>query len=118
MDGRGDIHQRCRAFFPAEQRGEAGGVEGGGHGHENEIVMQLPQLGEHAEDQVGFEMPLMDLIDDHGGDPVQIRVIEQAPQQYTRRHHLDGGMCGDLPVAADGVTDLVAEPGSPQLGDA
>ena len=43
---------------------------------------------------------------------------EQAPQQYTRRHHLDGGMCGDLPVAADGVTDLVAEPGSPQLGDA
>ena len=82
------VHDR-RGLFPAEQRGEPGGVDGRGQRHDHEVLAQLPQVREHAHEQVGVHGALVHLIQDHRGGAGQFRVRQQPAHQDPRGHELD-----------------------------
>ena len=92
--GRGVAHgERVDGCLELEHRGveepgEVRGVEGGGHGDDAQVIAQLAELGEHAEEEIGVELALMDLIEDDRADPGQLRIGQQLAHEHTRGEEL------------------------------
>ncbi len=111
-----DDGSRAAAVVLPHQRGEPRCVQGGGHGDEREVAAQLADLGEHAEQQVGFQPAFMDLVEDHCTGAFQPGIREQAAQQDARSDELDQGPRARLAFAADRVPHAVPEPAAVQGG--
>ena len=109
------VHHRS-GLVAAEQRGEAGCVHGRGHRHHCEVLAQLPQLGEHAHEQIRLHAALVHLVEHHGGGARQLGVREQAAQQDAGRHELHAGPRTHLALAAHAPADDVAGSGAAQRG--
>lgn len=109
------IHDGGVGVLGAQHARQVLRVEGGGHGHDDEVVAQLPHLAEQPDQQVGLQRPLVHLVDDHGADAVEARVVQHPPQQHTGGDELDAGIGPDPALAADGEAHPVAQRRAVQL---
>ena len=63
--------------------------------------------------EIGVEGALVELVEQHGGDAVEGRVVEDHAGEHALGHHLDAGLAADLRAEAnpqaDGLADRFAE---------
>ena len=109
------VHDR-RGLVPAEQRGEHRGVHGRGHRHDHEVLPQLPQVREHAHEQIGVHGALVHLVQDHGRGAGQFRIRQQPPHEDPRGHELDPRPLRHPPFPAHAPADDAARLRSRQRG--
>ncbi len=81
------VHHRS-GRVPSQQGCKPFRLHRGGHGHEHEVLPQLPQLREHPHEQVRLHAPLVHLVQHHGRGPGQFRVLQQSAQQDAGGHEL------------------------------
>ena len=99
--------------------GEGLGVEGGAHGHRVQIRSgAAAQPLNHREGQVGVEVALVDLVEDHRADAAELGVGDQPADEDALGDEDQPGLRGDLGVEADSVADLVADRAAALAGDA
>ena len=86
-----------------QQGSEPWCVQRGGHCDDGQVAAEGPDLGEHAHQEVCFQLPFVDFIQDDGGNAVEPRVRQQAAQQDARGDEFDQGLRPGLPFPADRV---------------
>ncbi len=81
-----------RVVVAAEETGQALGVEGGGHGQQAQVGTQArPDVEGEGQGEVGLEVALVDLVEDHQGGAGEGGVGLQAPGEDPLGDHLDAG---------------------------
>ena len=119
VQGGGTVHHLDRSTVadPLPQPfGEPGGVQGGGHGHQHQILAQLVDLTEHPEEQIRLQIPLMDLVQDDRAHTGQLRVSQQPVHQHSGREELDQGALPGAPLPAHRVAHLISQGATVQVG--
>ncbi len=97
----------------AHQRGDRGGVEGGGHHQQHQFGPQRrAELQRQGQPQVGLQAALVEFVEDQAADARQIGVRLDHPGEDTFGDHLDPRP-GDRLAA-----DAVADPGPDLLAQA
>ena len=105
--------------FGAHQRGQAGAVGGGGHRKQAQFRPQHGlQVEAEGQRQVGFQRPLVDLVQDDRGDAIQAGIGLQAAHQQALGDHLDPRLGRDRGVQAGAEADRAAERFTQQRGHA
>ena len=80
-----------------EQRRDPVGVERGRHGQHAELGPQhRPGVERQRQREVGLEVPLVDLVEDHEPDAGEGRVVLEAAGEDPLGHHLDPAVPADL----------------------
>jgi hypothetical protein len=99
-------HRRVRA----QQRGDPAGRDGGRR-REQPQVRPEPGAGveQQRQQQVGVEVPLVDLVEDDRADAGQARVVLEPAHEQAGGDHLDPGVLRGAAVAADRVPDRPAD---------
>ena len=97
-----------------EERGDAGGVDGGGHHQEAQVGPQRRAgVERQGQGQVGVEVPLVELVEDHEADAGERRILLEAAGEDALGHDLDAGAgpgAALVPGAvAHGPADLLAQ---------
>ena len=98
---------------PAEQLAQAPGLKSRRHRDEDEVLAQpRARVEQEREEEIGVERPLVDLVEDDGAHPRQVRLGLEAAQEEARRDNLDAGARPGAALAphrvADGPPDLLA----------
>ena len=114
----GDLDDRRRIGSDAgEEASEPRRVSGRRHRQDAQVG---PQRRGHVEGQrqaeVGRQVALVNLVEDHGGDARQLRVALQAPSQHAFGEHLDACRRADTPLVAGLVADQFADPLPGEVG--
>ena len=109
-------HRRRNAVTGCQKCGKPVRVQGGGHGHQDQVLPKLADLGQHAHQQIRFEAAFVHFIEDDGSGVRQTGVGKEAAQQDAGGYEFDQcpGACPAFP--ADGVADPFTERGSVQGG--
>ena len=110
VDGAGDADERgggARRLL--QQAGRAGGLQGGGGEGDEEVFAQGgARVQQEREGEVGVEVPLVELVQEHACHCGQFGVPLEPAQQDARGDHFDAGGAGGGGVAAHRVADLAA----------
>ncbi len=95
----------------AEESGHRSGIEGRRHHQQLQILAQT-ELGVAAEGQgeVGIEVALVELVENHQADAGQFRVGLQPAGEDPLGDHLDAGGLRDPALVADSVADRLSHP--------
>jgi hypothetical protein len=98
----------------AEQCRDRPTIERRGHDEDSEVVAQDgPRLQRQRESDIGVEIPLVELIEDHEADAVERRIVLQHPSEHAFGHDLDARPRPDARVepnaVAHGLSDALAE---------
>jgi hypothetical protein len=116
VEGRGTVHHGSRgpavvraADVSGKQCGKPGCVQGGGHGDDGEVTPQLPDVGQHAHQQICLQPAFVDLVQDHRRDALESGVGQQAAQQDAGGDKFNNGSRARLPLAPDGIADAAAQ---------
>ena len=103
----------------ADESGEAGAVEGGGHGEEAEFgAEQALEVEAECHCEVAFERALVDFVEDDRGDAVERRVGLEAAHEEALGDDLDAGGVGDGALEAGAEADGLADGLADELGHA
>ena len=87
--GHVDDRGRCAA---SDEHGGARGLDRGRHRDQQEVLAQGGAgVEQQREGEVGVELPLVHLVDDHGADAGQVGVPLEAAQQHAGGDDLDPG---------------------------
>ena len=92
----------------AEQRGDAGAVDGGGHDQQPEIGAERGGIERQREAQIGIEAALVKFVEEHGGDATQFRIVQQHAGEDALGDDLDAGFGGDFGVEPDAIANGLA----------
>ncbi|SIB02560.1 Uncharacterised protein [Mycobacteroides abscessus subsp. abscessus] len=84
---------------------------------EKVIAQRRAGIQRECQRQVSVQVALVELIDDQGGYPGQLRVALQAAQRHARRHHLHARAFADARIPAHRIADLPADLLAEQTGD-
>ena len=94
----------------AQQSRNGLGGQGRTHDHDPQIGPQrLPNPHENSEREGHLDRPFVELIEHDGPDAIERDVVEQTPQQYSRRHDHEPRLAAYARVEADLIAHLVAE---------
>ena len=77
----------------------------------------MADLGEHAQQQVGFQAAFVDFVEDDGAGRSQSRISQQAVQQDARGDKFDQHARAGLALAADRVPDPLPQPAAVQRSE-
>ena len=115
----GADHRRRGGRAGAEQRGEAVRVERGRHGEHPEVGPQpTPDVEQQRQGQIGHEVALVHLVEDHEAGALQARVGLDAADEDALGHDLDPGAAADPTLVAGAVADGRADRLAEQVGHA
>jgi hypothetical protein len=111
MAAPGAGHDRRRlAVGLAEQRRDACAVERRRHDQDAQLVaQQLLRLQREREPQVGVQAALVVLVEEHGAERLQCRIVLQHPRQHALGHDLHARAGPDARLVADAVADRLAD---------
>ncbi len=98
----------------AEQPGNARRIDGRRHDEELEILAQaLLHVAGKRETEIGIERAFMKLVEQHGGDAVEHRIVEDEPGENSLGDDFDAGFTRHFGAEAHpqayGVADALAE---------
>ena len=98
----------------AEQRRHAGAVERRRHHQDFQFLAQaLLHVARQRQSEIGIERALVKFVEQHGGDAVERRIVEDQPREHALGDHLDARALGNLRAEAhaqaDGVAHLLAQ---------
>ena len=103
----------------AQEGGYARGIEGCRHDHQGQVrpqgLLQFPQV---AHGQVRVQAALVELVENHGPDALQIGVIRQLARQAALGHDPQARVLAADLLEAHAVADLLAEGPAVLLGNA
>ena len=85
--------------------------------HEQVVAQRRTRVQRKRQRQVRVQVPLVELIDDQGRYPGQLRVTLQAAQRHARRHHLHARALTDARIPTHRIADLPADLLAEQTGD-
>lgn len=117
VEGAGAVDERSRPGIVGEDLGDGLGIKGGGHRNEGELA-ELAHLGEHADEQVGVEGALVDLVEDHGGGAGELGVGEQTTDEHPRGNELDPRRAAHVALPADRVSHEITDRRPGEVGEA
>ena len=103
----------------AEPFRDALGIEGRGHRHDQEIgTMRLLQASRERQGHVGVQVALVEFVEHHRADALELGVRSHLAEQERLRHELDPRLGRLDALEADLVTDFSAEADAAFLRDA
>ena len=113
------LHRKAAAFAldhrrAGEQRGDAGAVDGRRHHQQLEVLAQaLLRVAREREPEIGIQRPLVEFVEQHRGDAVERRIVEDQPREDAFGDDLDARALRHLGAEADAqahrVADLLAQ---------
>ncbi len=80
--------------------------------HENpQVFAQTPlRVERQRQPEIGIERALVKFVEQHGGDAVQFRIVENQPGENALGDHLDPGRARHLRAEADAIAHRLAHP--------
>ncbi len=85
----------------AQQAGDAGAVYSRRHDQEPQILAQsLLRVARQSETEIGVERSLVEFVEQHGGDAVEHRIVEDEPGKNAFGDDFDAGLARDLGAEA------------------
>ena len=89
-----------------EPRAHPGGVEGRAHDEEAEVGAEgVLGVEREGEAEVGVQAPLVELVKDQRGHPIEAGVVLEQPRENPLRHHFDARPARDLRLHPHPVPD-------------
>src|SRR6185503_4669748 len=100
--------RRRRALAVVHELRNPGAVDGGGHHEDAEVGAQGGGIEREREAEIGIEAALVELVEEDGGDALELRIVEQHAGENPFGHDLDPGPGADAAVEPDAVADGLA----------
>ncbi len=112
---------RCDDRCAAQQVRDAGAVQGRRHHQDAQVLAQAGlRVERQGQAEIGVEGAFVELVEQHGADAGEFRIVEDHAAEDALRHDLDPGAARDLgaeaDAQADGVADALAERAGHALG--
>ena len=109
LDGKGAAFARDHRRVAHEAR-DARAVERRRHGDKAQILAQAAlRVERQRKAEIGVERALVELVEEHGGDASEFRVVEDHAGENALSHDLDARLDGDFGLEPHAQTDRLAD---------